>query len=72
MKEFPYIKLEIYLPESHLPELQEALRAVDAGHIGRYDACLSYHHVMGTWRPLEGQRHTAAPSESSTVSRRSK
>lgn len=54
MKEFPYIKLEIYLPESHLPELQEVLRAVDAGHIGRYDACLSYHHVMGTWRPLEG------------------
>ena len=54
MKEFPYIKLEIYLPESHLPELQEVLRTVDAGHIGRYDACLSYHHVMGTWRPLEG------------------
>ena len=52
--DFPYCKLEIFLPESHLPAIQEALRAVDAGHIGRYDSCLSYHPVMGTWRPLEG------------------
>ena len=27
---------------------------VDAGHIGKYDACLSYSPVIGTWRPLEG------------------
>ena len=52
--EFPYCKLEIFLPESHLPALQEALCSVDAGHIGRYDSCLSYYQVMGTWRPLEG------------------
>ena len=54
--DFPCCKLEIFLPESHLPALREALRSVDAGHIGRYDSCLSFHPVMGTWRPLEGTR----------------
>ena len=49
-----YIKLEIFLPESHFPQLQEALRQVDAGHIGGYDACLSVSRVMGYWRPLAG------------------
>ena len=52
--EFPYCKLEIFLPESHFPALQEALRSVDAGHIGNYDSCLSFHPVMGAWRSLEG------------------
>lgn len=52
--DFPYCKLEIFLPETHLPALREALRSVDAGHIGRYDSCLSFHPVMGAWRPLEG------------------
>ena len=49
-----YCKLEIFIPESHLRTLQKALRDVDAGHIGRYDSCISYSRVMGTWRPLEG------------------
>ena len=47
-------KLEIFLPESHLEPLREALRAVDAGHISRYDSCLSYSPVTSCWRPLEG------------------
>lgn len=47
-------KLEVFLPESHLEPLREALRAVDAGHIGRYDSCLSYSPVTSCWRPLEG------------------
>ena len=49
-------KLEIYIPESHFKELQRALQAVDAGHIGNYDSCLSYSRVRGTWRPLDGAR----------------
>ena len=49
-----YIKLEIFIPESHFPSLQKALQDADAGHIGNYDSCLSYSHVMGTWRPLDG------------------
>lgn len=47
-------KLEIFLPASHLEPLREALRQVDAGHIGRYDSCLSYQPVTSCWRPLEG------------------
>ena len=49
-----YIKLEIFIPETHFPILQKALQDVDAGHIGNYDSCLSYSHVTGTWRPLDG------------------
>ncbi len=54
MPEFECCKLEIFLPEDHLEPLQEALRAVDAGHIGMYDSCLSYSRVMSCWRPLPG------------------
>lgn len=50
--EFAYCKLEIFIPESHLGALQQALAEVDAGHIGAYDCCLSYHPVTGCWRPL--------------------
>ena len=49
-----YLKLEIFIPETHLKELQMALQSVDAGHFGNYDSCLSYSRVIGTWRPLEG------------------
>lgn len=45
-------KLEIFIPETHLSALQQALQAVDAGHIGNYDSCLSYSKVTGIWRPL--------------------
>jgi len=54
MDEFRYCKLEIFLPESHLEALRAALRRVDAGHLGKYDSCLSYSRVTGCWRPLEG------------------
>ena len=52
--EVTYLKLEIFIPETHLSALQEALQKVDAGHIGNYDCCLSYSPVMSTWRPLAG------------------
>ena len=54
MRDVSYIKLEIFIPETHLAALQKALCSVDAGHIGRYDSCLSFYHVTGTWRALEG------------------
>ena len=54
MMDFAYRKLEIFIPESHFAALQKALQAVDAGHIGKYDCCLSYSRVTGCWRPLEG------------------
>ena len=52
--DFKYCKLEIFIPETHLEPLRRALQAVDAGHIGSYDCCLSYSPVTGCWRPLEG------------------
>ena len=52
--DFPFCKLEIFIPETHLAVLQQALREADAGHIGGYDCCLSYHPVTGCWRPLAG------------------
>lgn len=54
MADFPYCKLEIFIPETHLAALQKALREADAGHIGSYDCCLSYSPVTGCWRPLAG------------------
>lgn len=51
-----YCKLEIFIPESHLNLLREVLIQCDAGHIGNYDACMSYSHVIGTWRPLKGTK----------------
>ena len=53
---FIYCKLEIFIPETHLSVLQKALWEVDAGHIGNYDCCLSYSHVVGCWRPLAGTK----------------
>ena len=54
MIDFAFCKLEIFIPASHLGPLQKALQAVDAGHIGKYDCCLSYSPVTGCWRPLDG------------------
>ena len=54
MADFKYCKLEIFIPETHLAVLQKALQEADAGHIGKYDCCLSYSRVTGCWRPLEG------------------
>lgn len=52
-QDFRYCKLEIFVPETHFAAVQAALQAVDAGHIGHYDACLSYSKVTSCWRPLE-------------------
>lgn len=49
-----YVKLEIFIPETHFTQLQKALQSVDAGHIGAYDSCLAYSRVIGMWRPLAG------------------
>lgn len=49
-----FCKLEIFIPKTHLKQLQTALQKADAGHVGNYDSCLSYSEVIGTWRPLDG------------------
>ena len=50
----PVYKLEIFLPQSCFDAVRQALWAVDAGHIGAYDRCLSRSRVESCWRPLEG------------------
>lgn len=54
MDDFLYCKIEVFIPETHLASLRDALRSVDAGHIGNYDGCLSYSKVTSCWRPLQG------------------
>ena len=49
-----YVKLEIFIPETHFLQLRNALRAAGAGQSGNYDSCLAYSRVIGSWRPLEG------------------
>ena len=52
--EFKELKLEIFIPESHLSVLRSALQSVGAGLLGNYDSCLAYSRVTGSWRPLHG------------------
>ena len=47
-------KLEIYIPESHVTALLDALAEAGAGVVGRYDHCASLSAVTGVWRPLPG------------------
>ena len=54
MDDFACCKLEIFIPETHLEALRQALLEVDAGHIGNYDGCLSYSPVTSCWQPLAG------------------
>ena len=54
MSSYKRIKIEVFVPETHLEQLQETLRKVGAGKIGNYDSCTSYSRVKGTWRPLRG------------------
>ena len=52
----PLYKLEIFVPEDHFDLICQALRSVDAGHIGRYDRCLSWSRVNSCWRSLDGSK----------------
>jgi len=48
------VKMEIFVPITHLEQISEALRLAGAGAIGNYDSVLSYSPVKGRWRPLPG------------------
>lgn len=54
LPDFEYCKIEVFIPKTHLALLQDTLRSADAGHLGNYDSCLSYHEVTGCWRALPG------------------
>ena len=59
MLDFPYCKLEIFLPHPTW-SCPGGLRQADAGHIGRYDSCLSYHPSPAAGG-LEGTHPYLAP-----------
>ena len=49
-----YVKIEVFVPPSHLDAVLDALHSAGAGRAGAYDRCASFHPVRGRWRPLEG------------------
>ncbi|WP_237066002.1 YqfO family protein [Microbulbifer guangxiensis] len=49
-------KLCVYIPQSHLEEVKQALFAAGAGRIGDYDSCCFQVAGTGQFRPLEGSQ----------------
>lgn len=49
-------KICVYIPESHLQKVKEALFAAGAGRIGNYDSCCWQTEGEGQFRALEGSK----------------
>lgn len=49
-----YVKIEVYVPESHLEALRTAMAGAGAGRSAGYEAACSWHSVTGSWRALPG------------------
>jgi hypothetical protein len=49
-------KLGIYVPDTHLEEVKQALFEAGAGRIGDYDHCCWQTAGQGQFRPLPGSR----------------
>ena len=49
-------KLCIYIPETHLEPVKQAIFAAGAGRIGDYDSCCWQVLGSGQFRPLDGSR----------------
>lgn len=47
-------KITVYVPETHLTELKQALFAAGAGRVGNYDCCAWQVKGEGQFRPLAG------------------
>ena len=54
MNDFTDVKLEIFVPESHVTQVRDALAEIGVGVIGKYDHCFAVSQVQGSFRPLEG------------------
>lgn len=48
------VKLEFFVPESHLELTKQAVFAAGAGRIGNYDSCCWVTEGTGQFRPLAG------------------
>ncbi|MFC2948374.1 Nif3-like dinuclear metal center hexameric protein [Virgibacillus sediminis] len=49
-----YLKMAVYVPESHADDIRNAFHKAGAGHIGNYSHCTFQTHGVGTFKPLEG------------------
>lgn len=47
-------KLCVYIPETHLEDVKQAIFAAGAGRVGDYDHCCWQTRGEGQFRPLEG------------------
>lgn len=54
MQDFTDVKLEIFVPESHVVQVRDALVEIGVGVIGNYDHCFAISQVQGSFRPLPG------------------
>lgn len=48
------LKLAVFVPESHVEEVRQAIAAAGAGHIGNYSHCTFQTAGTGTFLPLDG------------------
>lgn len=53
-----YYKLVVYVPDSHLNAVKQAIFEAGAGGIGRYDQCCWQVQGEGQFRPLAGANPT--------------
>ncbi len=61
-------QIVVYIPESHLEVVKEALFSAGAGRIGKYDCCAWQCKGEGQFRPLAGsQPYLGAQGEVETV-----
>jgi len=49
-------KLTVYIPESHLEQVKDALFAAGAGRYANYDCCAWQVLGQGQFRPLDGSK----------------
>ncbi len=50
------MKIEFYVPESHLETVKSAMFEAGAGRVGNYDSCAWQTAGEGQYRPLEGSQ----------------
>ena len=51
---YPFYKIELYVPESHLAAVKTAMFEAGAGRVGNYDCCAWQTRGEGQFRPLDG------------------
>lgn len=64
----PNYQLVVYVPESHVETVKEALFKAGAGNYGTYDSCCWQVKGTGQFRPLEGSDpHTGEPGRVTSI-----